>query len=343
MTGSIGRRDKVVIVGGGAGGALLANMLASKTMDFEVTVVDKSPFHVYLPELLHIAFKGYTKSIAMPLRELLKPGVNLVIDKVVGVDFDNREVRLSSGKSLDYDYIVVAAGATIDYSQVPGLKEHVIRFGDFHSCIDNAKKVWENLRSFSKGTYAIVVADPMHRCPPSPYEGIFLAEEYFTRRGIRSNVRVVLAVPYPRAYPAESMNEIVEPILKERGIELITFFTLDKIDVENRVMYSLEGDELKYDAAVVVPFHRGPEIRFSPESVVNEDGFILADKYTNNIKGYDDAFVIGDASAASHAKTGVTAHLQARVVALRLAGFDARNTGRTHCPFEMGYGLGHSW
>jgi|GEM_PF-2318938 len=56
--------------------------------------------------------------------------------------------------------------------------------------------------------------------------------------------------------------------------------------------------------------------------------------------GFDDASVIGDASAVPVAKTGVTAHLQAEVVAKRLQGEDARNSGRTNCPFDLGYGLG---
>ncbi len=69
---------------------------------------------------------------------------------------------------------------------------------------------------------------------------------------------------------------------------------------------------------------------------------MLADKFTNKVKGgFDDAFVIGDASALPVAKTGVTAHLQAGVVArILMGGEDAKNTGRTNCPFDLGYGLG---
>ncbi|WP_243675391.1 hypothetical protein [Vulcanisaeta distributa] len=139
------------------------------------------------------------------------------------------------------------------------------------------------------------------------------------------------------------MNELIEPLLKERGgIEYITFYTLDHVDPERRVAYSMEGEELKFDAAIVIPPHVGVDIKYVPEDVLDSDRFVQADKFTNRVKGgFDDAFVIGDASALPVAKTGgVTAHLQASVVARILQGEDARNTGRTNCPFDVGYGLG---
>ena len=153
-------------------------------------------------------------------------------------------------------------------------------------------------------------------------------------------VRIVFATFYPRPYPAEPMNELIEPLLKERGIEYITFYTLDHIDVEKRVAYSMEGEELKFDAAIVIPPHVGVDIKYVPDNVLDNDRFVLADKFTNRVKGFDDAFVIGDASALPVAKTGVTAHLQAHVVAKLLQGEDAKNTGRTACPFDLGYSLG---
>ncbi|WP_243668516.1 hypothetical protein [Vulcanisaeta sp. JCM 16161] len=122
-------------------------------------------------------------------------------------------------------------------------------------------------------------------------------------------MRIIFATFYPRPYPAEPMNELIEPLLKERGIEYVTFYTLDHIDPEKRVGYSMEGEGLKFDAAIVIPPHVGVDIKYVPEDVLDSDRFVQADKFTNRVKGFDDAFVIGDASALPVAKTGVTAHL----------------------------------
>ena len=331
-------KKRVVVIGGGAGGAILANNLPLE--DFEVTVVDRSPYHYYWPWLLYVAFKGSRKPMKKEIKELLKPGVNFIQSGAQSIDLNNRKVLLENGKVLDYDYLVVATGSRPTYDVIGGHKTAVERYGDYHSSEENARRVWNVINSLKQGTFAIIVGGDPYRCPPSPLEGVFLAEEFFRSRGLRDKVKVVFAVPYPRPYPAEPMNEVVEPILRERGIEYITFFTLDRIDEEKKVAVSMEGEELKYDALVVIPPHVGTDIKISPEDVLTQDRFIQADKFTNNIKGFDDAFVIGDASAVPVAKTGVTAHLQATVVARRLQGEDARNNGRTNCPFDLGYGLG---
>jgi len=129
-------------------------------------------------------------------------------------------------------------------------------------------------------------------------------------------------------------------VLKERGIEVETFFTVDSVDLDNKKLIALEGGEMPFDAAIIVPMHKGPKLKVIPEDVKDEDGFIKADKLTNQVAGFDDAFAIGDASTSTNARTGVTAHLQAKVVERRLRGEAAVNTGRTNCPTELGFGLG---
>jgi len=333
-----GVKKRVVIVGGGAGGAILANRLPKD--EFEVTVVDKQPYNWFWPWLLYIAFRGSKKPIKREIRSVLKPWVNFIQSGARVINLQDRYVELENGKRLNYDYLVIATGAVPDYSKVPGLDKAVELFGNYHSTEENAWKVWQTINSMREGTLAIILAPGAYRCPPSPLEGVFLAEEFFRRRGLRDKVRVVFATFYPRPYPAEPMNELLEPLLKERGIEYITFYTLDHIDVEKRVAYSMEGEELKFDAAIVIPPHVGVDIKYVPDNVLDNDHFVLADKFTNRVKGFDDAFVIGDASALPVAKTGVTAHLQAGVVARLLQGEEAKNTGRTNCPFDVGYGLG---
>ncbi|BDR93445.1 NAD(P)/FAD-dependent oxidoreductase [Vulcanisaeta souniana] len=331
-------KKRVVIIGGGAGGVVLANRLPKD--EFDITIIDKQPYNYFLPWLLYIAFKGSRKPIKREIRSVLKPWVNFIQSGANVVNLQDRYVELESGKRLEYDYVVIATGASVDYSRVPGLDKVTEKFGNYHSNEDNAWRVWQTLNKMREGTLAVILAPGAYRCPPSPLEGVFLAEEFFRRRGLRDRVRIVFATFYPRPYPAEPMNELIEPLLKERGIDYVTFYTLDRIDPEKGVAYSMEGEELKFDSAIVIPPHVGVGIKYVPGDVLDSDGFVQADKFTNRVKGFDDAFVIGDASALPVAKTGVTAHLQAGVVAKILQGEDARNTGRTNCPFDVGYGLG---
>jgi NADH dehydrogenase, FAD-containing subunit len=122
-----GVKKRVVIVGGGAGGAILANRLPKD--EFEVTVVDKQPYNWFWPWLLYIAFRGSKKPIKREIRSVLKPWVNFIQSGAGVVNLQDRYVELENGKRLNYDYLVIATGATVDYSKVPGLDKTVELFG----------------------------------------------------------------------------------------------------------------------------------------------------------------------------------------------------------------------
>ena len=329
--------EELIIAGAGAGGIILANSLDTKK--FNITMLDKTAQNVFQPAFLYTAFKGAKANIVRPTRKLLKKGIKLKIEEAKRIDLANRQVTTNMG-TYKYDKLVVATGSITDTSQINGLADVNKQFGDYHTSIENAKKVWENLSKFNGGTIAIGMASPTCKCPPSPLEGAFLAEELIRRKGLKDKTKIAFFVPYPRAYPSEPMNEIAEPLLKERGIDVYTFFDVDSIDTEKKTISSIEGDVIKYDLPIIIPPHAGVKIDYSPSTVLDSDRFIRADKYTMRIEGFDDAFAIGDATAIPTAKSGVTAHLQAKAVAKILNGMDAKFDGRTNCPFDLGYGRG---
>ncbi|MGC8622482.1 MAG: NAD(P)/FAD-dependent oxidoreductase [Candidatus Micrarchaeia archaeon] len=329
--------EKLVIVGAGAGGVILANSLDTKK--FEITIIDKSPTSVFQPAYLYAAFKGYNANIERPTQKLLKKGISLKIEEVKKIDLANRNIATNVA-SYSYDKLVIATGSITDVSQISGLPEVNSKFGDYHTSLSNARKLWHNLTEFNGGTIAIGMASPTCKCPPSPLEGVFLTEEFIAKRNLKEKTKIVFFVPYPRAYPAEPMNDVIAPILSKRGIETYTFFDVDRIDPEKRTIYSIEGDAISYDLPIIIPPCVGARIEYNPAEVVDSDRFIKADKYTMKVQGFDDAFAIGDATAIPTAKSGVTAHLQAKTVAKILNGLDAKFDGRTNCPFDMGYGKG---
>lgn len=320
---------KLIIVGAGDGGVMLANRLASK--DFEITVVDKSSRHYFQPWLLHIAFSG-AKEKSIEQTKLLPKKVKFVVDTVNEVDLANRKVVLSNS-TLEYDYVVVDTGSIANYDKIPGHRQHYEEFGDFHSNTEAAQRMWRKVSAFAGGKAVIGSAYPIFKCPPSPLEAVFLFEELMRKKRIRDKVQITFITPFPRAYPAEPMNEIVEPIMKERQISIMTFFDVESIDPAKHVITSMEGDTLPYDFAALVPPHVGAGI---VKDFCDENGFVKTDKETLQIGNFDDAYCIGDATNIPTSKSGVTAHLESKVVAQRLQGVDARFDGRTNCPLEVG-------
>lgn len=330
--------QKVLIIGGGSAGTILANTLDRHK--FEITMISSSFGHLFQPALLYVAFANAKPKVVRNERNLLKRHVNLLHDTVTKIDLQKQKVETLNGAQLPYDFLVVATGMRTNSSQIPGLPEVLDEFGDYHSSIAHAQRLWHSLESFEGGTVVVGQSSPIIKCPPSPLEGILLLDQLLRDRELREKSRLVFFTPYPRPYSAEPMSEVVEPILEERGIEVLTFFDLDHIDPTTRTLHSIEGDTLEYDLPILIPPFVGANIEYQPSEVLDPDRFVIADKSTLLIKDTTNAFAIGDASNIPTSKAGVGAHLQAKVVARTLAGSPSTFDGRTSCPFDLGNGTG---
>lgn len=323
--------DKALVLGAGTGGLVAANLLASK--GYPVTLVEQREEHLFQPGMLWIAFQGHSPArYTRRIEDLLRPGVELVRGRVASIDLDERLVTLEDGRRMEYTTLIIALGATLDYDAVPGHRSLVERYGDFYSGPQAASRMWSHVSELREGSLVIAAADPLYKCPPAPHKAAFLAAYTLRKMGRMGRVRVRLALPFLHEYPSETVARIVAPKLEEARVEVQTLFTVESIDVDNGRIYSVEGEELEFTVAAVIPAHRGPRVSISPGSVVDDDGFIKVDKYRLNVEGYDDAYAIGDCNNAPTSKTGVTAHLGAEVVVERILGYDARFNGRTNCP-----------
>lgn len=124
------QKARVVIIGAGFGGLACARALAGSTV--QVTVVDRSNHHLFQPLLYQVATAGLAApAIAAPTRFLLRkhPGISTLMADVQGIRPNERKVILDDGEILEYDYLVVASGATHGYfgkdewaAHAPGLK-----------------------------------------------------------------------------------------------------------------------------------------------------------------------------------------------------------------------------
>ncbi|MCE4602062.1 MAG: FAD-dependent oxidoreductase [Desulfurococcales archaeon] len=323
--------EKILVLGAGTGGLVAANLLASH--GYKVTLIERSDTHLFQPGMLWIAFQGHSPSrYTRPVKDLVRPGVELVKGSVAGIDLGDRLVYLADGRIFTYTTLIIALGAQLDYEAVPGHRELVERYGDFYSGAQAAARMWSHLRELVRGRLVIAAADPLYKCPPAPHKAAFLAAHTLRRMGRLDSVEVHLALPFLHEYPSEVVARIVAPKLEEAGVNVSTLFTVESIDVDKGRIYSLEGEEIDFSLAAVIPVHRGPSVKVEPGEVLDEDGFVKVDRYKLNVEGYDDAYAIGDASNAPTSKTGVTAHLGAEVVVDRIMGLDSRFNGRTNCP-----------
>lgn len=332
---------RVVVVGGGVGGTLAANLLSRELgRDVGVTVLDPLGMHVYQPGFLYLALgKANGRWLIRDERLLLRDDVELVIDEASRIDPHEGVVELTRGGSIPFDYLVLATGARLVPEQIPGLSEAA---HDFYS-FDGAQRLREALRSFDGGRILIGVAGIPYKCPPAPVEFTLMLERYLDERGVRDRSEVTLLSPLNRAFTIESASKLVQPIMERRGITLATFFNVETVDPSAGVATSLEGEKAEFDLLVLVPPHRGSQV-VEDSGLGDRSGWVPTDPATLQHKEHDRIFALGDATDLPISKSGSTAHFEAPVVASRIAslirGTAPRESygGRVMCFLETGGG-----
>jgi sulfide:quinone oxidoreductase len=331
---------RVVVLGGGVGGTLAANLLAKELgRDATVTVVDGTGMHVYQPGFLYVALdQANALSLARDERTLLRKKVELVVEQATKIDATRQTVELAHGGTLPYDYLVLATGARLDRDAVPG-------YGDTHDfySFEGALRLREELRRFKGGRILVGVAGIPYKCPPAPVEFVLMLEEYLRKRGIREQSSVTLLSPLNRAFTIESASKLVQPIFDKQGIALSTFFNVETVDTVKHTVSSLEGETAEYDLLVLVPPHRGAVV-VEASGLGDEGGWVPTDRNTLQHKSFERILAIGDATDLPISKSGSTAHFEAPVVASRIASL-VRGTapkvsygGRVMCFLETGGG-----
>jgi sulfide:quinone oxidoreductase len=334
---------RVVILGGGVGGTLLANVLVHKLKrrEVDVTVIDETGRHVYQPGWLYVPFGEETpRNLAKSERQLLRGSVNLVTTRAERIDPAAKMITLSDGAVIPYDSLVIATGARLAPEAVPGFAE-----GAHHFYAEEAALALRNaLEGFKGGRLVIGVADIPYKCPPAPLEFAFKVEEYLKKRGLREQTEIVFLSPINRVFTIESVSTFVTPMLEERGIKYETFFNTEAIDPATRKVTSLEGSEIDYDLLVMVPPHRGARI-VETSGLGDAQGWLPTDRATLEAKGQTDIYGIGDATDIPVSKSGSAAHFEAKVLAERLTAKIRGTTnhvatydGHVLCFLETGYG-----
>ena len=329
---------RVAVLGGGVGGTLVANLLdRSLGREAKVSVIDPTGMHHYQPGYLYVALgQANGRWLVRDERTLLRPNVDLIVDRAIRIHPDAGTVQLEHG-SVDWDYLVISTGARLMHDKIPGLVDG--SFG-FYS-LEDAQRLREELRRFRGGRILVGVSGIPYKCPPAPVEFVFLLEEYLRGRGIRDRSGVHLLSPLNRAFTIESASTVIQPILEERGIELTTFFNVEEVDPSAHTVTSLEGEKAEYDLLVLVPPHQGQPV-VTDSDLGDPGGWLPTDRFTLQVEGQDHIFAMGDATNLPISKSGSTAHFEGPVVASRIASLvkgSAPKTnyrGRVMCFLETG-------
>ncbi len=310
---------KILVVGGGMGGTILANNLARRLKSemrsgkVRIEMLSASDKHMYLPGLLYVAVGRMTPDeLYRDQASLLEPGIAFAVDPVEQFLLDKNQVKTKSGRVVDYDLLAIATGSRIWPESVPGLKENA----EFFYTEETAVKMFKRLSEFKAGRIVIAMGVP-HKCPMAPLEITFMLDDYFRERGLRDKVQLHYTYPVGRVHSLENVAKWAAPEMDRRGITYETLFNLKEVDGAKRVLKSEEGTETNYDMLISIPAHKGMEV--IEANKLGQNGWIPTDRYSLKMDGRENVFVLGDTTNLPISKAGSTAHFEAEVVGENIA------------------------
>jgi sulfide:quinone oxidoreductase len=310
---------KILIIGGGMGGTILANNLARRLSaelragKARITMLSASDKHLYQPGLLYLAIGRTTPdALYRDQASLLEQGIEFHVDPVEEFKLDNNLVKTKSGKTYDYDVLVIATGSRMVAEEVKGLAENA----EFFYTEETALKMMRRLQEFQGGNVVITVGVP-HKCPMAPLEITFMLHDYFKERGLADKVKIHYTYPINRVHSLENVAKWAAPEFDRLGIKYETFFNIKEVDGAKKVLRSEEGSEVPFDLLVAIPAHRGMEV--IEKNKLGQNGWIPTNKTKLNMEGRTNVYVIGDTTNIPISKAGSTAHFEAETLGENIA------------------------
>ena len=312
---SLGR---VVVIGGGFGGATAARYLKMWGGNIDVTLVERNANFISCP-ISNLVLGGHTQmaNITRGYDGLRAMGVRVVQGDVTTIDAAGKKLRLASGAELAYDRLVVSPGIDFMNDQIGGLSSPAAQAKVLHSWKAGPQTVSlrQQLQAMPDGgVYALAIPKAPYRCPPGPYERACMVASYFKAHKPRSKVLVLDANP-----EITSKKGLFEKAFKDHYSGIIDYRAnaeLKEVDVGNMVA-KLDFENVKADVLNIVPPQRAGDIARSSGLANVATRWVGVNWLTMESTAVPGVHVLGDATFPGPAmpKSGHMANQHAKVAA----------------------------
>ncbi len=303
---------KVLILGAGAGGTIVANMLRNKfpESELEITIIDRDERHHYQAGYLFIPFGVYTeKDVIKPKKEFIPQGVEFIVDTIVKIEPDQRRVETQAG-SYDYDWLVISTGCDIAPDEIDGMLDDWRKNTfDFYT-LEGANALFKKLKYFNSGKIVLNIAEIPYKCPIAPLEFVFMADWFFQVNGVRDKVQLEFVTPLDNVFTKPVAAKILAEFTAKKNINVVSHFDLAEVNGREKTIESHKGEKIGYDLLVSIPPNMGNKCLID-SGVSDPVGYVPTDNHTLKAENHDRIFVIGDTTNVPTSKAGSVAHYMA--------------------------------
>ena len=324
-------RARVVVVGGGFGGATAAKYLRLWDPTIDVVLVERESSFTSCP-ISNLVLAGYSsmQEISHGYDALRRHGVQVVNDEAVAIDAAKKTVRLGRGGDIAYERLIVSPGIDFNFGEVQGYEAAMNSGRVLHAWKAGTQTValrqqLEQMRD--GGVYVLSIPLAPYRCPPGPYERASMVAAYFKQAKPRSKVLVLDANPDVTSKAGlfkAAWKDLYPGILEYRGNAKATGVDPSTMTVK------LEVEDVKGDVLNVVPPHRAGNIAMQAGLITTNNRWCDVDWRTMESKKVPGIHVLGDAtlSAPGMPKSGSMANNHAKIAAAAItAALGGRGAG----------------
>ena len=334
----------LVILGAGTSGTMMANHLVSKLSkkDWKISIIDQYKTHYYQPGFLFLPFDTYTEDQVKKVgKKFIPKGVNYIQKKIEKIFPEDNKVELED-ETLSYDILIIATGSKIAPEETDGLLGPLWRkdIFDFYT-YEGALALRNKLREWEGGKLVVHLTEMPIKCPVAPLEFAFLADSFFTKKGMRDKVEITYVTPLTGAFTKPTCSTALSYLLKEKGINMESDFAIESVDNENKEIVDYADKKIPFDLLVTIPTNMGDEV-IERSGLGDDLNFVPTHKHTLQSIKHDNIFVIGDATNVPASKAGSVAHFQAETltdnILLFINGYSLKEEfdGHANCFIETG-------
>jgi NADPH-dependent 2,4-dienoyl-CoA reductase/sulfur reductase-like enzyme len=311
---------KVVIVGGGAGGATVAHYVKRDAPNLDVTLIETNPIYSssFFSNLYIGGFRSL-ESLNHTYGGLQRLGIKVVHDTATDVDATRKLVRTRAGRSYRYERLVLSPGIEVKYDSVPGYSREVSRTMP-HAYTTSAagkrqlKRLLTSMRD--GGTVVMVTPNNPFRCPPGPYERACMIAHYLKTRKPKSKLVILDPKKNFSKQPVfvEAFDKYYKGIVELNLTTEIDDFAVASLDPKTREITTKAGKKVKADVANIIPQQRAGDIAIKAGCAEGDWCPINPDNFAS--KKVAGVYVLGDAAiAVEMPKSAFSANSQAKAVA----------------------------
>ena len=287
-------RRRVIVIGGGWGGATAAKYLRLIDPSIEVTLLEPNKEFISCPfSNLVLAGVESLKNLTMNYDGLRKHGVRIRHEAAMAIEPDKKRVRVGKD-SLEYDRLIVSPGIDFQWEQIEGLAAakdtvlHAWKAGP--QTVQLAKQI----QSMSDGGVVVMTAPPVaYRCPPGPYERASMIGWYLKTKKPKSKLIVLDANK-----DIVSKTALFKAVFKDysANLDYRPAQKIEKIDVGAKEVTTDSGDKVKYDVVNVIPPQRAGAIAVDADLVGGDKRWCEVDHVTYESTKQKNIHVVGDAT-----------------------------------------------